>query len=411
MTIKTLSARGATHSEVARLLGVTEGAVRYHVARMSAGAGDGRTRQQQKAASRAEAIAHWREMQGNAPINLAALHDWLTAEHGYTGSLRSVQRYWKRTYPTPAIRARRRVETPPGAQAQVDWAHFPAIVLGGIATDLVAMHMVLSWSRKQAIVWSHSKDMLAWLGCQTACFARLGGVPATVRIDNEKTALARGAGAWGTLNPTYRRYATMLRFHIDACPPRQPQCKGKVERRVRDQRLALDPRARAWADLAALQDWTDERLEALARERQCPATGTSVAEAWTSERKLLTRLPETLPEPFDLVATRRVGIDALVSFEGRQYSVPFRLVGERVEVHGCAGRVQIVKDCAVVAVHPRGTTARLIIDQAHYDGPSTHRVMAPTPLGRLGARIQELALSPVAHRSIDLYAALAEVAR
>ena len=180
---------------------------------------------------------------------------------------------------------------------------------------------------------------------------------------------------------------------------------------MRDQRLALDPRARAWADLAALQDWTDERLEALARERQCPATGTSVAEAWTSERKLLTRLPETLPEPFDLVATRRVGIDALVSFEGRQYSVPFRLVGERVEVHGCAGRVQIVKDCAVVAVHPRGTTARLIIDQAHYDGPSTDRVMAPAPLGRLGARIQELALSPVAHRSIDLYAALAEVAR
>ena len=411
MTIKTLSARGATNTEVARLLGVTEGAVRYHVARMSAGAGDGRSRQQQKAASRAEAIAHWREMQGNAPINLAALHVWLTAEHGYTGSLRSVQRYWKRTYPTPAIRARRRVETPPGAQAQVDWAHFPAIVLGGIATDLVAMHMVLSWSRKQAIVWSHSKDMLAWLGCQTACFTRLGGVPATVRIDNEKTALARGAGAWGTLNPTYRRYATMLRFHIDACPPRQPQCKGKVERRVRDQRLALDPRARAWADLAALQDWTDERLEALARERQCPATGTSVAEAWTSERELLTRLPETLPEPFDLVATRRVGIDALVSFEGRQYSVPFRLVGERVEVHGCAGRVQIVKDCAVVAVHPRGTTARLIIDQAHYDGPSTDRVMAPAPLGRLGARIQELALSPVAHRSIDLYAALAEVAR
>jgi len=77
MTIKTLSARGATSSEVARLLGVTEGAVRYHVARMSAAAGDGRTRQQQKAASRAEAIAHWREMQGNAPINLAALHDWL----------------------------------------------------------------------------------------------------------------------------------------------------------------------------------------------------------------------------------------------------------------------------------------------------------------------------------------------
>jgi hypothetical protein len=25
----------------------------------------------------------------------------------------------------------------------------------------------------------------------------------------------------------------MMRFHIDACPPRQPQTKGKVERRKR----------------------------------------------------------------------------------------------------------------------------------------------------------------------------------
>ena len=33
MTIKTLAARGATNSHIARLLGVTEGAVRHHVVR------------------------------------------------------------------------------------------------------------------------------------------------------------------------------------------------------------------------------------------------------------------------------------------------------------------------------------------------------------------------------------------
>jgi transposase len=411
MTIKTLAARGATNSHIARLLGVTEGAVRHHLARMQAGALDGRSRQEPKAACVAAAIDHWRGMQEEGPINLAVLHAWLTSEHGYAGSLRSIQRYWARTYPAPALRARRRVETPPGAQAQVDWAHFPAIVVGGVAQDLVALHMVLSWSRKAAIVWSETKDMLAWLGCQTACFTRLGGVPATVRIDNEKTAMARGAGAWGTVNPTYRRYATVLHFHVDACPPRQPRAKGKVERRVRDQRFALDPNRQAWTDLAELQRWTDARLDALAHERICPATGTSVAEAWASEKRYLTRLPETLPEPFDVVAVRVVGIDALVSFEGRQYSVPFRFIGERVEVRGCAGKVQIVKDCAVIATHPRATAARLVIDQAHYDGPSTERVLAPPPLGRLGGKIQELALSPVARHSLDLYAALAEVAR
>jgi hypothetical protein len=109
--------------------------------------------------------------------------------------------------------------------------------------------------------------------------------------------------------------------------------------------------------------------------------------------------------------SRPVGRDGLVAFEGRQYSVPFRLVGETVEVRGIAGAVQVLKDCAVVACHPRGTARRLVIDQQHYDGPSTERVVAPPPLGRMGARIQELAALPVARRSIELYADLAEVAR
>jgi transposase len=411
MTIKALSARGSTQSEIARLLGVTEGAVRYHAKRMAVGAVDGRAQQRPKAEAFAAAVEHWRSQQEGGGVNLAALHEWLRREHGYDGSLRSVQRYWRRTFPAPAVRARRRVETPPGAQAQVDWAHFRAVIVGNEAVDLVALHMVLSWSRQEAIVWARSRDMLAWLGCHTACFSRLGGVPATLRVDNEKTAVARGAGSWGTINPTYRRYAGLMKFHVDACAPRQPQRKGKVERRVRDQRTAIDPYGRTFRDLAELQDWTDARLAARAAERRCPASGTTVAEAWAEERLLLTPMPETTPEPFDLVAARVVGRDGLVAFEGRQYSVPFRLVGETVEVRGIAGAVQVLKDCQTVACHPRGTERRLVIEQRHYDGPSTERVIAPPPLGRMGARIQQLAAMPVARRSIDLYAALAEVAQ
>ena len=78
-------------------------------------------------------------------------------------------------------------------------------------------------------------------------------------MDNEKTAVVRGAGAWGTINTSYRRYAAVMRFHVDACPPRQPQTKGKVERRVRDQRMSADPSAMCWRDLGELQAWSDER--------------------------------------------------------------------------------------------------------------------------------------------------------
>ena len=56
--------RGHTKSDVARLLGVSEGTVRYHDRRMREGAVDGCSRQQEVAAEHAAAIAHWRELQG-----------------------------------------------------------------------------------------------------------------------------------------------------------------------------------------------------------------------------------------------------------------------------------------------------------------------------------------------------------
>lgn len=403
--------RGHSQSAVARLLGVTEGTVRYHRKRGTVGAADGRSKQNLKAAAHAEAISHWRDQQEDARVNLAALHDWLRREHGYGGSLKSVQRYWKRTFPAPAIRARRRVETPAGAQAQVDWAEFPGVVLGDEVVDLVALIVTLSWSRKRAVIWARSKDMLSWQTCQIACFERLGGVPAVLRIDNVKTAIARGAGAWGVVNETYRRFAVQLKFHVDACQPRHPRGKGKVERHVRDLRGTVDPRREVFDSLEALQAATDARLEERAGRLRCPTTGTSIAEAWEQERRLLTPLPETLAEPFDVVMRRPVGIDCLVSFEGRQYSVPFRFVGQEVEVRGLAERVQILKDAAVVAVHARHTAQLILRDEAHYEGEDTERVRAPMPLGRMGRRLAEIAASNVQHRSIDLYARLAEVAR
>jgi hypothetical protein len=88
--------------------------------------------------------------------------------------------------------------------------------------------------------------------------------------------------------------------------------------------MSQDPTGRCWERLAELQAWSDERAQARARVRICPATGNSVWESWQVERRLLTALPETLPEPFDVAITRQVGTDALVSFEGRQGSVAFR---------------------------------------------------------------------------------------
>ncbi len=91
--------------------------------------------------------------------------------------------------------------------------------------------------------------------------------------------------------------------------------------------------------------------------------------------------------------------------------MPFAWVGQPVEVRGGARTVQVLAGQAVVAEHPRHTDERLLIDPSHYEGPATERVLAPTPLGRLSRRLQDIAELPVAHRPTDLYAALAEVAR
>lgn len=411
MTIKHLRSRGLSQSAIARLLGVTEGAVRYHAQRQRDGVIDGRSRQVHLASEWESHITTWLEsLQEDDPINLAVLHDYLVEEHQYPGSLRSIERYFHSQFPRPKKRARRRVETPPGAQAQVDWSDHRGIWIAGRSENLHRFHMKLSWCRHGVRVWSRRKDQLSWHHVHNESFRRLGGVAATVRVDNEKTAMSHGAGAWGEINPAYLRYAKAVRFHVDPCPPRSPWYKGKVERDVRESRASSDPRRRHWECLEELQAWEDEQDEKSARRRICPATGTSVWEAFQEEQRFLGMLP-ILPEPFDLVATRRVGPDCLVHFESRSYSVPFRYLGQRVEVRGCAGVVQILADGSVVASHPRHSRERLVIDPRHYEGPETADVLPPPPLGRLGQRLQEIASMVPDQRPLDLYAALAEVAR
>lgn len=155
MTIKKLYENGCSKAHIAALLGVNEGTVRYHVRRLASGAHDGRADQARLAAGYAEAIDDWQAARGDGPINLAELHGFLVAELDYPGSLRSVQRYYHERFPAPKQRARRRVETPPGAQGQVDWAVFPEIHIGSEVRPMLAFHLELSHSRYGVVIWSH----------------------------------------------------------------------------------------------------------------------------------------------------------------------------------------------------------------------------------------------------------------
>lgn len=418
VTIGVLKECGQSNSETARLLGVSEHAVRHHLGRQAAGVVDGRRKDFWIERLGLEAaVAEWWAAQkegtgSERPPSAEGLLGYLQEEHGYGHSYRSVLRYIRARFPAPKVRPFRRVETPPGAQSQTDWMEADVEIgdLDGPA-HLYGLLMKLSHSRRPALVWSRRKEQLAWLHCHNEAYRRLGGVAAVDRIDNEKTAIARGAGAWGEVHEIFRAYARSLGFHVDACEPRSPEQKGKVEREVRTVRGWLS--GKRFSSLAELQAYTDERLSAEARRRICPATGKTVEASWEAEKAYLRPLPEVLPEPFDLVRSCPVHKDCSIHFEGHTYIVPFAYVGRQVEVRGCSGFVQAVdpKTGAILVTYPRGTEKLILMEQRCYEGESTDRVMAPKPLGRMARKILELAESPVQLRSADYYAELAEVAR
>lgn len=407
-----MNEKGENHCRIARVLGVSEGTVRYRLRRAASGAVDGRSNKVFLAEGMASVIASWFEAHGDSkrPVNVRDLHDHLAAEHGYAGSYKSVVRFVRSHYPRPKIRTYRRVETPPGAQTQTDWAEFPRVDVGEGPEPLHAFLMVLSHSRKPALVWSRSENELHWLSCHNGAYRRLGGVAAVNRVDNVKTAIASGAGAWGVINETYRTYARSVGFHIDACSPGEGNAKGKVEAKVRLSRLLGDVERRRYDSLDHLQEVTDQRLEAWSKRTVCPATGKKIFESWEEEGERLAELP-ILPEPFDVVVTRPVHKDCMVYFENRSYPVPFVHVGKTVEVRGCAGKVQILAGGRIVREYPRHTPERLLLDPTCYEGKATDRVLPPTPLGRMGRKLQEIMAIPIQMRPLDLYAALAEVAR
>jgi transposase len=418
VALHVLKARGQSNMQIGKGLGVTEGTVRYRCKRRAEGKLDGRADKAFKVEPLAAVIDHWtadhaaRQADSSRPrpLNVKLLYEHLVAEHDYAGSYRSVLRFVRAKYPRPKIRPFRRIETPPGAQAQIDWSEFSGIDIGNGPQTLYGFFMVLSHSRKEELIWSSRMDQVAWHTVHNEGFRRLGGIPAVLRMDNLKTAIARGAGPWGEVNQAYRSYSRAVGFHVDACLPRAPEDKGKVESRIGHTQRRIDPRHRRFDSLADLQAWTDQRLELSATRRLCPATGRSVHETWLEERRHLQTLP-ILPMPFDVAVTRPVQRDCLVNFEGRSYSVPFVLVGKTVEVRGCAEVIQFFHDGRMVAEHLRHTRERLLIEPSHYEGPGNDRVEPPVPLGKLGRRLQEIVTMPVEQRPLDLYAALAEVSR
>jgi transposase len=412
--------RSVSVRQIALQLGVDESTLRYRLGR-PLDAPDGRTQ-------RLSALDAWDERidavltrfgdvrvvaEGTGHCQAQTLHGILAREYGFTGSYQAVRRHLKRRFTAPPVQAVRRVETPPGVQAQHDWFDFEGRI-GGERRPLHGLIGTLSHSRATFVWLSPTMTQLAWQTGHLALFTRYGGVPLWVRIDNLKTGVASGAGPTAVITPAFQTFARTCGFSVDPCRARTGSDKGKVERAVRtDRGVFADLFLADWPTLEQFQLALDHRAAEMHAQRRCPMTGTTITEALAAEQPVLQAVP-SVHEPFDCVVARRVMRDCLVSFEGRRYSVPFAAVGRIVEVRGTAQDVVILAEGRELARHARHTAARLVLHAAHYEGESTATVRAPTPLGRRAqlqlAGISGLPAPSAVARPLSDYIALVEEA-
>jgi transposase len=326
-------------------------------------------------------------------LKASVIHERLVDQYGFTGNYQRTKMYCAEARPRIAAELaaqagdgwlrglRRRFETVPGAQAQVDWgSEGPILAHAGIG-KVYSFHMVLSYSRDPFCCFTTSMDLGTFWECHRRAFAHFGGAPGVIVYDRTKTVVKRhvAPGKAVPLHPEAVAFAGHYGFDIDVLAAYRPTGKGRVERQVdivRDHVLA----GRSFDSIAELDaafaSWVPIRRGQVHRTH-----GEVIAARAACDHAALAPLPV---QPY-LVADRHprvVGKDCLVSFEGSLYSVPARRVRARqqVELRVTGTEVAICDPTAVtaaealLAVHPRAAArGSWVIDPAHWDGlPDGH---------------------------------------
>ena len=290
-------------------------------------------------------------------------------------------------YRNPQARFERRFETPPGRQAQVDFAEFvveftdePGVVRKVWSFSLVLGHSRWLWGRFVA-----SQNLQSVMRCHIAAFEALGGAPEEVLYDRMKTAVI-GEDAAGVV--TYNTSLVALLSHYGsapkACKPYRAKTKGKVERPFRYIRQDFFL-AREFRNLDDLNLQFTSWREGVANPRIHATTDRVVDEAFAEEQPALIALPAL---PYDAVLTveRRVSKDGMVSVDGNFYSVPDTTRRRTLEVQNHTRDIRIFEDGVEIARHPvlEGKNQRRV-DPSHRKAPpkrQTARAERPAGMRR-----------------------------
>jgi transposase len=347
-----LHRQGVTVSAIARRVGLDRKTVRRYIARGLEppvyGPRKPRTTQlQQFERYLRERIAAFPQLTGRR------LHRELR-DLGYNGGYTILTEFLRDIRPAPVPEFEARFETPPGRQAQVDFAHFRTVFTDepGAERIIWLFSLVLGHSR---VLWGRfvlHQDLPTLLRCQAAAFEALGGVPEQVLYDRMRTVFSREDAEAGHIvfNHTLLEFARHYGYLRKACRPYRAKTKGKVERPFRYIREDFFL-GRSFRNLDDLNTQFGQWLDQVANVRVHATTRRVVAEHFAEERPKLQPLPAG---PFQAVLRleRRISRDGMVSVGGNLYSVPNTARRRPVEVHSTTDEVRILEEGSTIAVHP-----------------------------------------------------------
>ena len=259
----------------------------------------------------------------------------------------------------------------PGAEAEVDWGKFDAVIGG----ETVTLHLFSMWLAFSTAAFHRAyvnEAQESFTDAHVRAFERFDGVPRLVRYDNLKTAATKILkGRDRTENERFIALRSHYGFESFFCEPGIAGAheKGGVEGdigRFRRNHLTPVPAFATLADLNAHLEACDTADGQRWVTGRGPGSGDRVHSLAALERPALWVLPG---ERFAAVTRLSARVDTKARVCVRQcfYSVPARLVGQRVTIELGAETVTIVADATIVASHARGVHRRSEhLDLDHY---------------------------------------------
>jgi transposase len=305
---------------------------------------------------------------GNADV----VRQELLAEKGIAVSPRTMQRTlqpYRQALKAEAL-ATVRFETPPGRQLQIDFGE-RLVDIAGAKVKAFMFVATLGHSRRVHVrAFRHEKQESWFTGLESA-FTTFGGVPEIVLMDNARALIVRHDAVSRTVqfNDKLLAFAKHWGFGPRACAPYRARTKGKTERGVGYvKKNAIAGRSfPSWEAFEAhLAQWERE----VANVRMHGATGEApMVRFQRDEAHRLKPLGDRPPFGRLRELSRLVGNDCAIEVDTNSYSVPWRLIGERVAVTVAAGEIRIRHGVREVAVHSQVNGRRQrVIDRAHLDG-------------------------------------------